>query len=170
MHVSAKDLGTGKEQKIKIEAASQLPDDEIDRMVKDAESHAEEDQKRRELATARNEADNLIYAIESSVNDHGDKISESDKQEIENAIQGLKKALEQDSLDEIRNGIDTLTQASHKISEILYQESAHAEGAEAAGAAAGSDATSSSTGEAEDQGADSDVVDAEFEVEDEDKS
>jgi molecular chaperone DnaK len=165
VHVSAKDLGTGKEQKIRIEASSGLTEEEIQRMVKDSELHAEEDKKKKEEASIRNQADSLIYTVERTMLEFGDKVSESDKDNIRKAIEKLKKSLETGTVDEIRHDIENLNQASHKISEILYRQ-ASAAGATAAGSgeeqAASSDKTdTSSKGE--------EVVDAEYEVEDEKK-
>jgi molecular chaperone DnaK len=129
VHVSAKDLGTGKEQKIRIESSSGLNEDEIQRMVKDAELHADEDKKVKEKAEVRNEADNLIYGTEKSLKDYGDKISEADRNSINTAIEGLKKALEGSDIPAIKEKLEALKQASYKLAEEVYK---HA-GANAAG-------------------------------------
>ena len=161
VHVSAKDLGTGKEQKIKIEVSSGLSDDEIDQMVQDAEEHAEEDQKAREAAQLRNQADTMVYGMERNLKELGDKIGEEDKKSIEEAISEVKKALESDNADDIKSALDRLETASHKMSEAMYQQAAtdSAEGQQAPeeGAAPEQDAE------------EGEVVDAEFEVEDEEK-
>lgn len=135
VHVSAKDLGTGKEQKIRIESSSGLSEDEINRMVKDAEEHEEEDKKERERVDARNEADNLIYTTEKSLNDYGDKISDSDKKNIESAVEELKQVLESKDVEQIKGKIEALKQASYKLAEEVYKstasQQAQAQGADA---------------------------------------
>ena len=122
LSVSAKDQGTGKEQKITITAGSGLSDEEIQKMVKDAEAHAEDDRKLREKADTKNEADSLIYQTEKSIKDLGDKVSTSDKGACESAIAELKKALETDNIDDIKSKIESLKQASYKIAEQLYKQ------------------------------------------------
>ena len=122
LSVSAKDQGTGKEQKITITAGSGLSDEEIQKMVKDAEAHAEDDRKLREKADTKNEADSLIYQTEKSIKDLGDKVSTSDKDACESAIAELKKALETDNIDDIKSKIESLKQASYKIAEQLYKQ------------------------------------------------
>ncbi len=130
--VSAKDLGTGKEQSIKITASSGLSEEEIEKLVKDAEIHAEEDQKKRELVDARNTADSLIYTTEKSIKEVGDKLDEGTKGSIEQAIENLKKSLEGEDTEEIKRLTEELTQASHKLAETIYananQEQAQAQG------------------------------------------
>jgi len=155
VNVSAKDLATGKEQSIQITASSGLSKEEIDRAIKDAELHADEDKNRREIADARNHADSLIYSSEKSIKDLGDKIDPATKSGVERAIEALKKAMEGDNVSEIKRLSDELTQASHKLAEAIYKQAsqtgeqqAHAE---AGGAAGGSSA------------AEDDVVDADFE-------
>ncbi|MCE5257366.1 MAG: molecular chaperone DnaK, partial [Spirochaetaceae bacterium] len=124
VHVSAKDLGTGKEQKIRIEASSGLNDGDIEKMVHEAEAHAEEDKKERERVEARNEADSLLYATEKSVGEFGDKVSAGDKQKIESAMKDLKKAMEGNDVEEIKKKTETLKQASYKLSEEIYKNAA----------------------------------------------
>jgi len=121
VHVSAKDLGTGKEQKIRIESSSGLSEEEIKRMIKDAEMHAEEDRKEREKAEVKNEADSLIYTTEKSLRDFGDKIGAADRQKIQDAIEDLKKVLNSGDVGLIRSKSDALRQASYKIAEELYK-------------------------------------------------
>ncbi len=128
VHVSAKDLGTGKEQKIRIESSSGLTEEEIQRMVKDADMHAEEDKKERENAEARNEADSLIYVTEKSLKDYGDKITDDDKKKIEDAAVDLRKALESDNTEEIKSKSEVLKQASYKLAEELYKSTAQNDG------------------------------------------
>jgi molecular chaperone DnaK len=135
LHVSAKDLGTGKEQSIKITASSGLTDEEIKKMVRDAESHAEEDKQKKQLVEVRNEADAIIYNVEKSLREYGDKITESEKKEIEDAIETCRKAKDtsQNSA-EIKAAIDSLMRASHKIAEHVYKSAqAGAAGEQAAG-------------------------------------
>jgi molecular chaperone DnaK len=135
VHVSAKDLGTGKEQKIRIESSSGLSDSDIDRMVKEAEIHAEEDRKEREKAEVRNEADSMIYATEKNIKDLGDKVSATDKSKTEEAIADLKKALEGGDIQSIKNKTEALKQASYKIAEEIYKQ----QGAAGQGGAQGAD-------------------------------
>ncbi len=124
VHVSAKDLGTGKEQKIRIESSSGLSDDEINNMVKDAELHAEEDQKLKGLIETRNECDNLIYSLEKMIRENEDKLQPGEKESIEGASQNLRKAMEGDDLTEIQTAKSSLEQASHQFAERIYQEAA----------------------------------------------
>lgn len=161
VHVSAKDLGTGKEQHIQITSSSGLSEDEINRMVKDAEANAAADKEKREAVDAKNEADSLIYATEKSLKDLGDKVSGADKQKIEDAVAALKKVLESDNTSDIKAKTEDLKQASYKIAEEVYKQQAAQGGAGAQGAsdagagadAAGTDSAKSSNfdkGSAED--------------------
>jgi len=150
VHVTAKDLGTGKEQKIEIKSGSGLSEEEIQSMVSDAESHAEEDKKQRELAEARNLAENLAYQSEKQLEELGDKVEASDKEEIEAAIKGVREALESDSVEEINSKTEALTAAFQKVSQQIY-EAAQAEQAAA-------DGSSADGGSAEDE---EEVVEAE---------
>jgi molecular chaperone DnaK len=124
VHVSAKDLGTGKEQKIRIESSSGLSDSDIDRMVKEAEVHAEEDKKEREKAEVRNEADTMIYSTEKNLKDLGDKVNAADKSKTEEAIADLRKALEGGDIGSIREKTEALKQVSYKITEEIYKQQA----------------------------------------------
>jgi molecular chaperone DnaK len=155
VNVSAKDLGTGKEQSIKITASSGLSEEEIKNLVKDAELHAEEDKKKRELVDARNAADSLVYATEKSIKEAGDKLDAGIKGDIENAIATLKKAMEGEDTAEIKRLSEELTQASHKVAEVLYAQTAQAQ------AQAGSESGSGASAESAKQ--DEEVVDADFE-------
>ncbi|GHV10756.1 chaperone protein DnaK [Spirochaetia bacterium] len=168
VHVSAKDLGTGKEQKIRIESSSGLNDSDIDRMVKEAEIHAEEDKKEREKAEVRNEADTMIYGTEKNIKDLGDKVSAEDKSKTEEAIAELRKALEGEDLQAIKDKTEALKQVSYKIAEEIYKQQAAQGGAEPGagpqgdagggpGAGPGSSGGDSNTKSAED--ADYEVVD-----------
>ncbi len=154
VHVAAKDLGTGKEQSIKITASSGLSEEEIQRLIKDAELHAEEDKKKRALVDARNHADSLIYQTEKSMRALGDKIDASLKSDVEGVIERLKKAMEGTDTDEIKRLSEELTQTSHKLAEAMYAKAA---GAQQAGEQAGG--PSAETGAPKDE----DVVDADFE-------
>jgi molecular chaperone DnaK len=141
VHVSAKDLGTGKEQHIQITSSSGLSESEIDKMVKDAEANAESDKKKRESVDARNEADSLIYATEKSLKELGEKVSEADKQKIEDAKAELKKALESDNTEDIKSKTEALKQASYKIAEEVYKQQAAQQGASGGKAGAQSDSS-----------------------------
>ena len=153
LNVSAKDKATGKSQNIVIKASSGLSDDDIEKMVADAESHAEEDRKFRELVDARNQADSLIHASEKTLSELGEKASSEERLNIENAVKDLKAALEKDELEHIQSKTAALAEASGTLAQKLYAEQAEQGGAEA---------------EATDAGGD-DVVDAEFEEVDDDK-
>jgi len=154
LNVSAKDLGTGKEQSIKITASSGLSEEEINRMVNDAETHASDDKKKRELIEARNQADGLAYTTEKSLKEHSEKLDSATKKQIEDALAELKTAMEGDNPEEIKAKSEALAQASHKLAEMMYAQ------AQQESDTAGEE-TSGSTGE--------DVVDAEFEDVDEKK-
>jgi molecular chaperone DnaK len=123
LHVSAKDLGTGKEQSIRITASSGLTEEEIKRMMREAETHAEEDRRKRQLAEARNEADTLIYSVEKSLRDFGDKVTEAEKKAIEEALEKCKKVKDSSNdINEIKRAIEELTKASYKIAEHIYKQ------------------------------------------------
>lgn len=153
LHVSAKDLGTGKEQSIQITASSGLSDEEIERMVNEAETHAADDQKKRELIEAKNQADGLVYTTEKSLKEHGEKIDDETKKQIEEALDALKKAMEADDAAEIKEKSEALAQASHKLAEVMYAQAQEQAGGEEAAGEAPAD----------------DVVDAEFEDVEEEK-
>jgi molecular chaperone DnaK len=154
LNVSAKDLGTGKEQKIEIRAGSGLSDDEIKRMVNDAESHADDDKRQRELAEARNEAENAAYQAERQLKDLGDNVDSTSKQEIEAAIKEVREALKGEDPVAIRAKRDALNESFHKVSEAMYQR---AQAQQSASDGGGSDSGQSSS----DSGSEEDVVDAE---------
>jgi molecular chaperone DnaK len=151
VNVGAKDLGTGKEQRITITASSGLSESEIEQMVRDAESHAEEDQRRREEADVRNNADNLVYSIERSLKDVDGKVDPNTKLEIEQAIKETKEALAGGDIEEIKAKQEALMTASHKLSEVLYREAQEQQQASSAGA----------TDNAEDVVEDAEIVDDE---------
>ncbi len=171
LHVSAKDLGTGKEQKIRIESSSGLSEDEINKMVKDAEAHADEDKKKKEEATLRNETDSLIYASEKSLSEHGDKLKPEDKSSLEDAIANAKKALEGSDMDDIKTKKEALEQESQKIGQVIYEEMAKQQQAQQGDETQGSQEGGSSQQEQQDASGEKkksdneDVVDAEYTVE-----
>jgi molecular chaperone DnaK len=156
VNVSAKDMATGKEQSIKITASSGLSEEEIKKLIKDAELHAEEDHRRRELVDARNMADSLIYSTEKSIKELGEKLDESTKSNINQAIEKLRKATEGEDTQEIKRLADELTQASHKLAETMYSQAA-----QGAGQAGGGEEAAYGAGAGRDK--DEDVVDADFE-------
>jgi molecular chaperone DnaK len=162
VNVSAKDLATAKEQSIKITASSGLSEAEIKNLIKDAELHAEEDKKKKELVEAKNMGDSLIYSTEKSIKDLGEKVDAATKTNIEAAVAALKKAMEGDSAEEIKQKSEELTQVSHKLAEAMYQEASKADAQGAPGAAGGPDMGGSAA-------ADDDVVDADFEEVKDDK-
>ena len=163
LSVSAKDLGTGKEQSIRITASSGLSEAEIERMKKDAELHADEDKKRKELVEARNNADSMIHMTTKTLQELGDKVDAATKGSVEQEIEKLKKTMEGEDTAAIKSATESLTQASHKLAEMMYaqasQQGAGAAGGGAAGAGAGAGA-SQGAGKGKD---DDDVVDADFE-------
>ncbi len=162
LHVSAKDKATGKEQSIVIKASSGLSDDEIDRMVKDAEAHADEDRRFHELVAARNQADTLLHATKKSMEELGEKLEAEERSKIEAAISDLETAMKGDDKDRIEAKIKALSEASHKMAERIYAQQQGTEGA--AAGAAGADAGAEGAG-----GGQEDVVDAEFEEVKDDK-
>lgn len=122
LHVSAKDMGTGKQQAITITGHSGLDDKEIDNMVKDAEIHSEEDKKRREIIDAKNKADQMVYSLEKLLRENKDKIPEEEAKRVQSEIENTKKALESDNIEQIKKAMETLSQASHKLTESMYQQ------------------------------------------------
>jgi molecular chaperone DnaK len=156
MNVSAKDLGTGKEQKITITSTSGLSKDEVEKLVHDAESHAAEDKQRREEIEAKNQLDSLVYQVEKMLNENRDKISGSDVSNLETAISDARKAMEQGGADNIKKATEALTSASHKLAEVMYQNAgANASGGAGGGPTGGSTASEAGNGKADD------VIDAE---------
>ena len=150
LHVSAKDKATGKENKIKITAGSGLSDDEIERMVRDAEEHAEDDKKARELVDARNQGEAMVHTVQKTLSEAGDKVDASDKESIEKAITELQAVLTSEDVADIQAKTNTLMEASHKLAEQMYQAESDNGSADA-----------STSGEGAPGG--EDVVDAEFE-------
>ena len=160
VHVHAKDLGTGKEQSIKITASSGLSEAEIQKLVRDAEAHAEEDKRRKELIETRNQADSMVYSVEKNIKEFGDKVDAAEKTKIEEAIAKTKKALEGDDIDAIKKAQDELMNVSHKLAEAMYAKTSGAQG----GPQAGAGSSSQQAGAGQTSGKkDDDVVDADFE-------
>ncbi len=163
LHVSAKDLGTGKEQSIKITSSTKLSKEDIDKYVKEAEQYAADDKKKKEEIEAKNEADNLVYATEKSLKEHGDKISQDERLKIEQAINDTKEAIKGGDIAKIKEAKDKLSDASHKLAEEVYkaaqqQQQANAQ-AGAAGANAGAQANNNAGGNNDDNVVDAEVVD-----------
>ena len=156
MSVSARDKGTGKEQKITIQASGGLSDDEIEKMVKDAEANAEADKAKRELVEVRNQAESLVHSTRKSLDEHGDKVDSSTVEAIELAVGALEEALKTEDADKIRGAIQNLMDASMKLGEAIYKASQTEGAAEEAE-------------EAGPRGVDDDIVDADFEDLDDDK-
>ncbi len=162
VHVSAKDLGTGKEQKIQITTSSGLSEEEIERMVAEAEQHAESDKSRRELIDQKNQADNLVYQCEKILSESGDKLSDEEKGAIEEAIAELKTALEGEDIEALKAGTEKLTQAFHKASETLYKANEAQQQADPSQEGQGApESDNDASGKKKDDG--DDVVDADFE-------
>jgi molecular chaperone DnaK len=161
VHVSAKDLGTGKEQSIKITASSGLTEQEIQNMVRDAEAHAEEDRKKRELIDARNNADSMVYMTEKTLKEHGDKVDSSTKTAIESAITKTKTAMEGSDPEEIKRSVEELQQASHKLAEAMYNQASGGPGTGPEGGPTGG--AGGFSGQHQASRPDDDVVDADFE-------
>jgi molecular chaperone DnaK len=162
VHVSAKDMATSKEQSIRITASSGISKEEIERLVKDAQSHADEDKKRKSLAEARNEADTLVYSVEKSLGELGDKIADAERSSIQEQIAATKKALEGENVDAIRSAVQSLTQASHRLAEELYKKTSAGQPPNQAPESGGQPGPSEPP-------KDETVVDAEFEETDKDK-
>jgi molecular chaperone DnaK len=162
--VSAKDKGTGKEQQIRIQASGGLNESEIERMVKEAEEHAEEDRQRKEAIEARNHADSLIYSTEKSLKEHGEKLGADDRKAIEAAIGDLRGVLDTADTATLKSKTENLAQLSMKLGEAMYRAQAESAGGAGAGGA-GDDGGASGGGGARDEN----VVDADFEEVDDDK-
>ena len=167
LHVSAKDLGTGKEQSIQIKSSSGLSEEEVEKMQKEAELHAEEDKKNREVIDVLNQADQVIYSTENTLKEHGDKVDEAEKNNINQGLEKLKTAKEGKNVEEIKKAIDELQESSHKLSQAMYEEAAKEQQAGAGAEATGEDP---SAGEQPSDKKDDkkkegdDVIDADYEV------
>lgn len=173
VHVSAKDLGTGKEQSIRITAPKKLSKEEIDKMVKDADKFAAEDAKKKEEVELINQADTLLYATEKSLKDFGDKISQSERADIEARINDLKTAMKDRNIDRIKKSMEDLTKASHKLAEEIYKQAATKQQGQASGNAGAASKEESEQAKEEKKSAkganDEDIIDAEYKEEDEKK-
>jgi molecular chaperone DnaK len=159
VHVSAKDLGTGKEQAIKIESSGGLSEEEVEKMINDAEQYADEDKAKRESVEVKNQAETLIYSTEKSISELGEKLPEEDKTKIEACNEQLKKSVESDDIEAIKSDIEALSQASHKMAEMLYsqqQETQQSQDPE-------DESDQQPDGEEKSGKEDEDIVDADFE-------
>jgi len=163
LNVSAKDLGTGKQQSIVIKSSSGLSEQEVEKMKKDAESHAEEDKKRRQVIDLKNQADQLIYSTEKTLKEHGDKVSSGTRGKIENAINNLKEVIKGDDASAIRKAIDNLGDAGQELGKTLYEEAAKRQASTASGP---STQAPPPEGEVRRKKDGDDVIDAEFEAKD----
>ncbi len=163
LHVAAKDLGTGKEQSIKITSSSGLSKEEVEKMTHEAEEHAAEDKAKREAVEVKNGADGLVYSTEKTLKEHGDKVDDSAKEEINAALEELKKVKDGDDIEAIKAAMEKLQEATHKIAEALYK----AQQAEQAGAADGQPAGEPQAEGQKPEGKKEDVIDADYEVQDE---
>jgi len=169
LNVSAKDNATGKQQSIEIKSSSGLSDSEVDKMKKDAESHAAEDKKKREVVDLKNQADQLIYATEKTLKEHGDKVAGGTRGNIESAVNNLKEAAKGDSADAIKKAIENLSSAGQELSKALYEEAAKKAGGAQAQPGAGPTGQTPPPppeGEVHRKGGGDDVIDAEFEAKD----
>ena len=170
VHVSAKDTATGREQKIRIESSSGLSEDEIDKMVKEAEAHAEDDEAKKKDIEVRNNADSLVYATEKTLKENADKVSDEDKAAIEAAVADLKKAIEKDDTAEMEACTEKLTEASHKLAEAMYKAAAEAQAqAQEQPGPEGAAGPETAQDAAEGEDADDATVDADFTVVDDDE-
>ena len=165
LHVSAKDLGTGKQQSIEIKSSSGLSDDEIQKMTEDAETHAADDKKRREVVDLKNQADQLVYSTEKTMKEHGEKVSGETRGKIESAANNLKEVVKGEDADAIRKAIDNLNDATQELGKALYEEAAKKQAASAQQAPPAEPQTPPQEGEVKRKGGE-DVIDAEFEAKD----
>lgn len=169
LHVTAKDLGTNKEQSIRIKASSGLTEDEIEKMKTEAEEHAEEDKKKEELIDTRNRADTLIYSVESTLEEHGGEISEQEKNEIEERMKALRESMKRDDPAEIKQRMEELQKASHKISEELYKKAQEQAPGQAAGAGPEAEPEKGPEKGKKEEGEEEEEVEADYEVIDEEE-
>jgi molecular chaperone DnaK len=170
VHVSAKDLGTGKEQSIRITAPKKLSKEEIDKMVKDAERFAADDTKKKEEIETINQADNLVYATEKSLKDYGDKVSQAERADIEAKANDLKAAIKDKNVERIKKGMEDLGRASHKLAEEIYKQAASkGQSQQGQAAGAGADASQGQASKEPKEDKKEDIIDADFKEEDGDK-
>jgi molecular chaperone DnaK len=163
-HVNAKDLGTGKEQRITITASSNLSKEDVDRMVRDASAHADEDKRKKEEIETRNHADNLAYATEKMLKEIGDKVTDSDKAEVQKALDNVRSLLKSGSADQLKTATEALQQASMKLGQAVYQKTGQTQAGESAPAGNGApgEPAGAGAGPSAGNGAQGDVIDAEF--------
>ncbi len=166
LNVSAKDLGTGKQQSIEIKSSSGLAEEEIKKMTKAAEEHSAEDKKKREVVDLKNQADQLLYSIDKTLKEHGDKVSGETRGKIESAVNNLKEAVKGDNADAIKKAIENLSSTSQELGKVLYEEAAKKQATSAASGSAGQQPPPPPEGEVKRKGGDDDVIDAEFEAKD----
>ena len=159
LHVNAKDMGTGKEQAITITGHSGLEENEIENMVKDAETHSEEDKKKREVIDAKNQADQLVYSLEKLLRENKDKIPEDEATRVQTEIENTKKAIESDNLEQIKQAVEALSQASHKLTEMMYQQASQQQQAQQDAPGDQQAEKASSEGPSEEEVIDAEVVD-----------
>lgn len=169
VHVSAKDLGTGKEQSIRITAPKKLSKEEIEKMVKDAEKFAAEDSKKKEEVETINQADTLVYATEKSLKEFGDKVSQNERADIEARINDLKTAIKDKNIDRIKKGMEDLTKVSHKLAEEIYKQAAAKQQGSASGQGPKAETAGEKQEEPKSQKKDEDIIDAEYKEEDDKK-
>jgi len=165
LNVSAKDLGTGKQQSIEIKSSSGLNEEEINKMTKEAESHAEEDKKKREVVDLKNQADQLIYSTDKTLKEHGDKVSADTRGNIENAVNNLKEVIKGEDADAIKKAIENVSTTSQELGKVLYEEAVKKQAASAPGEQASETPPPEPEGDTKRKGGD-DVIDAEFEAND----
>ncbi|MHC4912476.1 MAG: Hsp70 family protein, partial [Planctomycetota bacterium] len=165
LNVSAKDLGTGKQQSIEIKSSSGLSEQEVEKMTKEAEAHAEDDKKKREVVDLKNQADQLIWSTEKTLKEHGDKVSGETRGNIENAVNNLKEAIKGEDADAIKKAIENLGAAGEELGKVLYEEAAKKQATSGATGQAEQPPPPPPEGEAKRKGGD-DVIDAEFEAKD----
>jgi len=163
VHVHAKDLGTGKEQSIRITAPKKLSEEEIDKMVKEAEKFAEQDKKRKEEVDTINQADTLVYSVEKSLKDYGNKVSPYEKENIEKKVKETKDAISAKDVSKIKKAVDELAKASHKLAEEVYKD------AQKKQAEAQKKTKDDGHGTKDEKKKKDDIIDADYKVEDEDK-
>jgi len=161
LNVTAKDVATGKDQKITITSSSGLSKEEVERMAKEADAHSAEDKAKREEIEAKNQLDSMVYAVEKMLREHGDKISGSERGDVENAVADAKKALESNDKSQMEKAREKLTQASHKLAEQMYKQ-AQSQATPGAGPSAGAGAGQTSAGDGHAQKKDEGVIDAEY--------
>ena len=159
LHVNAKDMGTGKQQAITITGHSGLEENEIENMVKDAETHSEEDKKKREVIDAKNQADQLVYSLEKLLRENKDKIPEDEATRVQTEIENTKKAIESDNLEQIKQAVEALSQASHKLTEMMYQQASQQQQAQQDAPGDQQAEKASSEGPSEEEVIDAEVVD-----------